>query len=129
MKKQAYNLVPCQPTLQRLNHTVDEYDYYVNDGFCDDPKLSDDEIEIEISRVGIEIFCDEEKFVWEDLPDNRKLQPMESDVSSVGVENSYDEEKFVWEDLPDNRKLQTLVDWSAYHESVTLPVKTYCKEA
>ena len=97
MKKQAYNLVSCQPTLQRLNHTVDEYDYYVNVDFCEDPKLSEDEIDLDISRVGVEEFCNDEKFVWEDLPDNRKLQ--------------------------------TLVDWSAFHESVTLPVKTYEKEA
>lgn len=97
MKKQAYNLVTSEPTVKRLNHTLDEYDYFVNDGYCDDPKLSDDELENEISRVGVEIFCDDEKFVWEDLPEKRTLQ--------------------------------TLVDWSVFHECVTLPVKAYDKEA
>ena len=97
MKKQAYNLVTCQPTKLRLNHTLDEYNYYVNDEFCEDPKLSEEQMENEISHSGVEVFCDDEKFVWEDLPEKRTLQ--------------------------------TLVDWSAFHESVTLPVKAYDKEA
>lgn len=76
MKRQAYNLVQSEPTKRRLDHTIDEYDYFVNDDFCDDPKLSDDEIENEISRSGVDIFCSDEKFEWKDLPDTRKLQSL-----------------------------------------------------
>lgn len=97
MKRQAYNLVSCQATIRRLDHTIDEYDYYVNVDYCDDPKLTEDEIENEISRSGVEIFCTDDKFEWENLPETKQLQ--------------------------------TLVDWSAYHGCVTLPVKTYKKEA
>ena len=92
MKRQAYNLVQSEPTKRRLDHTIDEYDYFVNDDFCDYPKLSEDEIENEISRSGVDIFCSDEKFEWKDLPDTRKLQ--------------------------------SLTDWSKFHESYVLPVKT-----